>query len=325
MRRVVVRLSLMLIATAIQPGFAEDTARSPTTPVAFEDPSLGYLAPSPLAPQSVPDCNPGWTWTDSLELFLGLDGSKQPQDFGVNAQFGGRAHINWAMPLWEERGIGFQLGTAISQTDHAVAVTHAIEGSSTRTQSFTTLGIFQRTGTGWTWGAVYDFLYEENYDRVTLSQFRGKIGYDITNQDEVGFMGNLPTQGANATWAGVPVNLKPLGQGMAYWRHMWGFTGQTTGWFGVADGHGRANAALGDRSGTGKVIVFGADLQVPLNDYWALFGEANFVTPADTGTVDAYLGFAFYPGGGAVGWRRRAFSPVLPVASSPSMPINLSR
>ena len=45
---------------------------------------------------------------DNLSVFAGLDGSKQPQDFGINAQFGGRASVNWGIPLFESLGIGAQ-------------------------------------------------------------------------------------------------------------------------------------------------------------------------------------------------------------------------
>ncbi len=266
-----------------------------------------------------------WNWTDSLEFFAGLDGSKQPQDFGVNAQFGGRFHVNAAMPIAPERGLGFQVGTAVSQTHHAVAVTNAIEGSTRRTQSFTTVGIFQRTESGWTWGLVDDFLYQEDYDATTLMQLRGRVGYDLNGRDEVGVFGMAPVLGSDANWAGNAVQLRPLAQGSLFWRHDWEFGGQTTGWLGIAEQHGQANAALGDRADTGLVPVFGADLHLPLNDRWAVYGEANFVTPSDTGTVDAFLGFAYYPGGGAVLWRKQPFSPVLPVAGSPTMSVNLTR
>lgn len=273
----------------------------------------------------VPSCvAPERHWTDSLELFVGLDGSKQPQDFGVNAHFGGRIHANWAMPISEEHGLGFQIGTAVTQSDHAVAVTRALEGSSSRTQSFTTIGVFQRTE-HWTWGVVNDILFQDDYSRETLDQWRARIGYDLNGRDEIGVMGSIPQSGSDVDWAGVGVHLNPLRQGSLFWRHTWQAGGQTTVWLGVADRHGQANVALGDRPETGHVILFGSDLQVPLNDHWALFGEANFVSPADTGTVDAYLGFAYYPGGGAFGWRNRAWSPVLPVASSPSFVTNLTR
>ncbi len=266
-----------------------------------------------------------WNWTDSLEFFAGLDGSKQPQDFGVNAHFGGRLHANWAMPIAHDNGLGVQIGTAVSQTHHAVAVTNAIEGSTRRTQSFTTVGVFQRTDTGWTWALVDDFLYQEDYDSTALMQLRGRVGYDLNGRDEVGVFAMAPLMDADASWAGNAVRLRPLAQGSLFWRHSWEFGGQTTGWLGISERHGQANAALGDRADTKIVPVFGSDLHLPLNDRWAIYGEANFVTPADTGTVDAFLGLAYYPGGGAVQWRKRAFSPVLPVASSPSMSVNLTR
>jgi len=295
----------------------------PVSVEVFEEPEWRLVSTNASC-SPVVECD-RWQWTDSLELFAGLEGSKQPQDFGVNAHFGGRVHANFGLPLWEESGLGLQLGTGLNQTDHAVAVTSAIEGSSSRTQSFSTVGIFQRTDNGWTWAIAHDFLYQEDYDRSTLTQWRGQVGYQLTPQNEIGLMGRLPQKEADANWGGVPVHLSALAQGSVYLRHKWAFGGETTGWLGVADRHGQSNVALGDRPSTSEVLVFGATLQIPLNDHWALFGEANFVTPADTGTVDAYLGFAFYPGGGATGWRNRKFSPILPVANNTSFTTNLGR
>ncbi len=263
------------------------------------------------------------SWFDGLELFAGLDGSKQPQDFGVNAHFGGRLHANWGIPIFHDSGIGIQLGTAVTQTEHAVAVTHALEGSSSRTQSFITAGVFQRSCSGWNWGVVYDYLYEDDYDMVSLSQLRGTISYELNECNEVGFIGMAPLNGADADWAGNAVYLRPLAQGRFFWRHWWQTGVQTTAWLGMSESHGQANAALGAGNETGEVIVFGADFQAPLNDYLALYGEANFVTPADTGTVDAFLGIAFYPGGGAWRWQRRQSTALLPVAGSPSFSTDL--
>ncbi|HUQ72525.1 MAG TPA: DUF6666 family protein [Planctomycetaceae bacterium] len=318
-------LSVLIGGLLASPGFGQDDSLEAAADAAFYDPDLALVSNSYDAARCETDACCQRSWLDGLELFIGLEGSKQPQDFGVNAQFGGRAHANYGGVLWEDRGLGWQLGTGLNQTDHAVAVTSAIEGSSSRTQSFTTLGVFQRTDNGWIWAVAYDYLYQEDYDAVTLSQWRGRVGRLVNDCNEVGVFGMLPDQEADAVWAGTPVHLEPLAQASAYWRHTWQAGGETTFWLGVAESHGQANAALGDRPDTGGVIVFGSDLHVPLNDRWALFGEANFVTPADTGTVDAYLGFAYYPGGGAFGWRKQQFSPALPVANNTSFVTNLTR
>ena len=37
------------------------------------------------------------------------------------------------------------------------------------------------------------------------------------------------------------------------------------------------------------------ELSVPLSDRFALTGATNLMTPAATGTVDAYMGVTFYP------------------------------
>ena len=66
---------------------------------------------------------------DNFSVFLGLDGAKQPQDFGVNAQFGGRASFNWGLPLWASWGLGVQVGTALDATADAVQVTEPLIGS----------------------------------------------------------------------------------------------------------------------------------------------------------------------------------------------------
>jgi hypothetical protein len=74
-----------------------------------------------------------------------------------------------------------------------------------------------------------------------------------------------------------------------------------------------------------NAFVYGADLQMPLNNWIAIYGEANFITPASSGTVDAYLGFVFYPGGGARNALQKRFAPLLPTASNTSFAVDLPR
>jgi hypothetical protein len=73
------------------------------------------------------------------------------------------------------------------------------------------------------------------------------------------------------------------------------------------------------------VLVYGAELSVPLSDRFALTGATNLMTPAATGTVDAYLGVTFYPSRGGFRASRNRFSPVLCVANNPTMAIDLRR
>ena len=113
--------------------------------------------------------------------------------------------------------------------------------------------------------------------------------------------------------------------GAVFWRRQWEKGPETTLWLGVAEGMDRDNVALGDPSRLGERLLYGADVHVPLTDCVALFGEANFITPANGGTVDAYLGFAFYPGKKADGFRRQKYAPLIPVASNPTFVVNGNR
>src|SRR5207253_8865250 len=96
---------------------------------------------------------------------------------------------------------------------------------------------------------------------------------------------------------GEPVPSAPLSQCTFCWRHTWPLEALTMWWLGVGEEHGRVVFVLPPNPKTDAVLVLGSELSIPLSDHFAIFGAANFFTPFDTGTVDAYLGFVFYPGG----------------------------
>lgn len=91
-------------------------------------------------------------------------------------------------------------------SDAAVHVLDQIEGTSNRTQTFVTIGLFQAVGRKTTWGLAYDALMQQYYDDFTLGQVRGFAGYDVTEMNEVGvwftksvnsdqgLMGNTPAE-----------------------------------------------------------------------------------------------------------------------------------
>jgi hypothetical protein len=289
----------------------------------------GDCSESPCA-----DCSGGCGWQDNLSFFLGLEGSKQPQDFGVNAHFGGRFDVNSGFALSEMRGLGLQIGTSINATANAVQVLEAVGSKEGRVQNFTTAALFQRTDVGLVWGVGYDFLREDYLDDFNLGQWRGKAGWLVGCSNEIGVQFALSDRRdngiVNTVVGGIPVTVDPITMGSVYWRHTWASAAETTIWAGIAEGHSESNLALPlvgipEFPPKDEPFLFGAEIHVPLNDSMALFGQGNFISPADTGTVDSYLGFVFYPGGGAFQARQRTYAPVLPVANNTSFAVNLAR
>ncbi len=129
-------------------------------------------ASAQTAPRTTSPASP---WSN-LSVFAGLDGSKQPQDLGINANMGVRFSVNAGFPLPSLGGVGIQAGVAVNASDAAVHVLDQIEGTSRRTQTFTTVGLFQNAGKA-NWGLVYDHLEQSYYDRFSLGQVRGTAGY----------------------------------------------------------------------------------------------------------------------------------------------------
>jgi hypothetical protein len=261
---------------------------------------------------------------ENVSFFGGLDGSKQPQDFGVNAEFGGRASVNWGIPLVQSIGLGAQVGTALDATGDAVQVMQKTIDEEGRTQSYTTVGLFQRTECGFNWGVAYDFLREDYYDTFSLGQWRLDVSYQFTPCTSFGIWSAISDRGDSGHYATIPVTLAPISQANLYWGQTWNGGVQTMIWGGWADGHGQANAVLGDGVRIENPFVFGAQLFVPLSDKWAIFGQGNFITPASSGTVDSYLGFAFYPFGGCRSATSR-FAPLQTVAAPTNFAVDLAR
>jgi hypothetical protein len=321
------------------PAETEEMAAAPT-------PSNAPPAFTPLAPVDIsPTPSPHWSeplpptstltgpifaptsmnLLDGLTLFGGLDGSKQPQDLGVNANMGGRLSFNWGRELVDHWGLGVQAGGAYDFADNAVQVLHRLGISDRRDQFFGTIGVFQRTDWGFNWNFAYDSLWESYYADFRLSQWRGRAGYQITDTDEIGVWGTKADSGDSGTVLGIPVHLRPISMANFFWRHTWPSSAWTTLWIGRANEHGRFVLVLPDQPSIKNAFIYGADLQMPLNNWWAIYGEANFITPASSGTVDAYLGFVFYPGGGVREALQKRYAPLMPTASNTSFAVDLNR
>jgi hypothetical protein len=283
------------------------------------------LTPAPAASAQIAPVNTSKSslW-NNLSVFAGLDGSKQPQDLGINANMGVRFSVNAGFPLPSLGGIGIQAGAAVNMSDAAVHVLDQIEGTSRRTQTFATIGLFQNAHK-MNWGLVYDHLEQSYYDRFSLGQIRGTAGYMVTGSDEIGGWFVKGVLGADGVMGDTPVRLDPISQLNAYLTHTWPTFARTSLWAGVANGHHNIVWVLPDNSRDSQVFVYGAEVDVPLSDRFALAGSANFLTPTATGTVDAFLGLTFFPGRNAHARNRGAFVPRQAVANNPSFATNMSR
>ncbi len=257
---------------------------------------------------------------------MAIDGSKQPQDFGVNANLGVQSSFNWGLALLPSYGLGLQVGSGITATSNAVRVYELLGETSGRTQSFTTLGLFQRSESGWAWGVVHDFLYEKSFDDFQLGQWRARLSYDLTEDDTLGMTTMLRSYDDSGVFGtSTAVTLKPIDQANLFWRHFWNTGAQTTLWTGIAQGHGEDNIVTGPSASKDEQFLLGADVLMPLTARLAIYGETNLMMPADTGTVDAFLGVQWYPSGNVKNARRGRYSPMMSLASPTTFSVDLSR
>ena len=272
--------------------------------------------------QHVPNLYEGGTFLTSL----GPDGSKQPLDFGANANLGLAAGLSYSAPIFSDLGIGFQIGTRAVFSGNAVQVFELLGESKDRFQSFTTVGVFQRLDNGISFGAAYDFVTQDTFDNFTLGQWRIRASADITAIDELGVTLNLSGRSDTGSFNSTPVTLDPIEQLHVYLRRRWESGVMTSFWVGVADGHSEENVLTGTLPRKTNPVLFGAEIHAPLNQYLAIYGETNLMMPADTGAVDAYLGIEFAPQGTIRSRsRKNRFRALLPVASSPSFTTDLNR
>lgn len=263
---------------------------------------------------------------DNFDLFVGPDGSKQPQDLGINAHMGLRVSGNIGASVAKAARIGIQAGVGFNASDAAVHVLDQVDSAtSRRTQTFFTVGMFQRTERRLSWGLAYDAVVVHYYDDFALSQVRGEIAFDVTKDDQIGAWFTKGTHGDDAVAAGTPVRLDAIGQINFFHRHYWANAARTSVWAGVAAGHDDVVFVFTPDPRNDYVAVFGAELFVPLSHRFAVTGSANLIQPAATGTVDAYLGVSWFPKNGAMRATRSTYAPIMAVANNPTFAVNLRR
>ncbi len=295
-----------------------------TLPRPVSDP-VALSPSSTLKPcaESAPPPRRAESWFENLSIFIGVDGAKEPIDLGINANFGYRVGVNWGIPVFENVGLGIQIGSAFNYGQDALRLLPYVDGTVDRWQNFTTVGVFQRTkGGNASWGLVYDWRFDNYYDRISTGQWRAQLGYELNRDNEIGFWATVRDHGDSAAIGPFAFNVQPISQWNVYWRHVWPGEIATRLWVGLASSHSRFNLAVPGVSQINHPFTFGGDFLVPLSDYVALFGEAHVITPNDTGVISATVGIAIYPGS-ARGTARNRFAPLLPVANNATFALDV--
>ncbi len=205
--------------------------------------------------------------SENFASFGGVQAFKGPVDRGVNGNFGIQKGLNWARPLWDELGIGYQLGGVISLSDFeggAGLVNHG------RDQFFATTGIFRRAegNQGFQAGAVVDYLYDSFYVRMNLLQVRWEIAYR-SQQNEVGIwsaqQANSDTRPAPAAFGQPTVAWVANNQFNLFYRRHFRNGSQGRMWIGLSPFHD---------------VIFGGDVTAHMSERWAIQASYNYLLPS---------------------------------------------
>jgi hypothetical protein len=290
-------------------------------------------SPAPAAQNLGTSCNSSCdcigNWRDNTVLSFGVDAFKS---LGDSAQPPG-----FAQGFMNSAGVvggfntGFRLGQ--SQVRGQIGASYGIydlkgrdtfSPSSSEQQTFITAGFYKRSdvcnGDRISWGSVFDQFFGHQWglfaSEVYLSQYRGIVGYALSERNEIGVWGTVHTNNDGSV-AGQPTPLRAMNQANVYWRHNYDFGGQTMAYVGGVD---RADV------GSWLVGVLG---QAPLNDYTSLYTNVTFAFPSSkTGPVGSNelewnlgLGLSYSLGGKAVSptVSGQKGLPLLPVANNGSM------
>ncbi|MEX0978728.1 MAG: DUF6666 family protein, partial [Pirellulales bacterium] len=139
---------------------------------------------------------------ENWDLFTGKQGFKGPVDQGLNGDFGFHVGANWAFPLVDRWGLGYQIGGNLVLSDfegHSAPLGHR------RSQFFVTSGLFHRAvcGNGLQGGAVVDYLRDDFYIQMDMVQVRAEVSY-LYCFHEVGFWGAFHTNTSTHQGSFVP-------------------------------------------------------------------------------------------------------------------------
>ncbi len=254
-------------------------------------------------------------WVDNLSILGGVHGFKGPANRGGDGSFGLHAGLNYGTPARNivlPPTMGLQIGF---QANYSNFEGNAFT-SSDRQQLFFTTGIFRRVDCGFEGGVVLDYLWDDWYYNVAVSQLRAALGLVLS---EWNTMGVWVTSSVNSDTSTSQLNNVRRAES---WEtvdiYALYFRSQM-----IAAGSGEGRL-FGGVTGDGDGIV-GADSKLPLHNGWALETEFTYLIPKQATvpyTQEAWnvgINLVWYPGSLACGSGLRQHRPLFDVADNGSM------
>ena len=262
--------------------------------------------------------------------FAGLDAFKGVSDGIFNSNFGAVAGLNASTGLFglADYGIGWQLGMSYGVYDFDGGA--LVNPRESQQQIFVTTGFFRKAAGNQrlSFGVVYDWMFNDHWGYLgtnpTMGQWRGQVEWALSGSNAFGVYGCLndlySIQNATSGQARYSVRNQSLTQVNFFWHHKFASGADSWLWVGAPENI-RLNApgSLGD-------FIIGANVQVPISERLALYGNAQYMHPSATASMTAAAeedwnigaGIVWYFGGHA---RSRSINgkcwlPYLPVANN---------
>lgn len=254
----------------------------------------------------------GWCWSQDLALSIGMHTFESPADQGINGNYGFGYGLNWAMPVWHRLGLGAQIGYRGISADPVGEPISGTPGNA-RQQDFLTVGFFHRPARRgcWQYGVVWDWLNDNYYVPMQLSQIRGELSRSLGCCHDLGVWATSSVSDDSQLFNAVTQTWQAQDQFNIFLR--------------TYHDRGIVTRLWGGATSDGDGLV-GGDAFVPLSSYFALRGNVQFLLPHEGQTAGAFsqeawamsFNLVFYPAGRALQTTRSRYAPMLNVADNGS-------
>jgi hypothetical protein len=307
----------------------QDNLCNPCDPACCPDEGCGCGCGSCDPCGCVLGCEEGPTF--GMVGMFGFDSFKGISDLEFNSNFGAVTGLNAAMPVLANRSIGWQLGMTYGAYDWSGAVPIAgRKEAAMQQQVFVTTGFFRKAHDDQrlSFGLVYDWMINDQWGFLgtnpTMGQWRGQAEWALSGCNAVGVYGCLRDRFADQVYTINDVRFNVRNRSVTqvdlFWHHKFNWGGDSWIWIGVPE-----KERLNELGSLGDWIV-GAKVEVPLSDYLALYGNAQYMHPsASAGTLasaeEAWnigAGVVWYFGGHAHSHaiNGKCWTPYMPVANN---------